>query len=630
MDITLKIVQHEGDCLSVSYDDLRPKQKRVVRYEGGPLLVLAGPGTGKTEVLAHRIAYLITQKKVPPDEILAITFTKKATDEMLERLKEFGSLKDVQPHVSTLHAVSLNLLTDTMPGLFEFIADEDETLMLMKDAADDLDIKISHKELKKVANRIALLKANDKFPDEADKIDTIVRDLYKRYEQLLVFNRAIDLDGLVIRAVRSISSEYAPQIRHLLVDEFQDINRVEYKLIQILSRRANSLFVVGDDDQSIYGWRGADPTIIWDFENTFKGAKTETLEESVRCPGHFLKGALGVVSKCSNYKPKPIQPAGNEGNLINVLRSSSEVREARWIAEWIAKNTSSGYVEPQKIAILCPQLKLSEYVVKELRHKRVKVTFWRSGGIFASKAVRDILAYIRIFINRDDNLALRRCLESSTGWGIGAVGIRELRRAAEKYGHSLWEVLNNPRYPKLNRWRPRFKKFAQAIDELHQKTAKLQLEQAVHLIAKEVGATGGEIRKLGEFARSLPVDISLLDFLKEVNKNRGLDLEWGGPAPDEKENAVAVMSMHAAKGLTYDVIFVVGMDEDIFPNPTLDMDEQRRLCYVAMTRARKELFLCHSRRRVGPPARGQFKFCDPSRFISDIPNEHKKVVPNPY
>jgi len=618
--------------LPVSYDDLKPKQKQAVRYEGGPLLVLAGPGTGKTEVLIHRVAYLITQKKVHPDEILAITFTKKAANEMLERLKEFGGLKDAQPHVSTLHTESLNLLTDTMPESFEFIADDDETLMLMKDAADDLNLEISHKELKRIENRVALLKANDKFPSEVDedKIDTVVRELYKRYEQLLVFNKAIDLDGLVIRAVRSISSEYVLHIRQLLVDEFQDINRVEYRLIQILSRDSDGLFVVGDDDQSIYGWRGADPAIIWDFESAFKGAKVETLEESIRCPGHFLKGALGVVSKCSNYKPKPIRPAGDEGHLINILRSSSEVREARWIAEWIAQNTSSGYVEPQKIAILCPQLKLSEYVVEELRHKRVKVTFWRSGGIFASKAVRDILAYIRVFINRDDNLALRRCLESSTGWGIGAIGIGGLRRAAEKYGHSLWEVLNNPRYPELYTWRHRFKKFAQMIDELHQKTVKLQLEQVVHLIAKEVGDASGEIRKLGDFARSFPADISLSDFLKEVNKNRGLDLEWGGPAPDEKENAIAVMSMHAAKGLTYDVIFVVGADEDIFPNPTLDMDEQRRLCYVAMTRARKELFLCHSRRRTGPPARGQFKFCKPSRFISDISNEHKKSIPNLY
>jgi DNA helicase-2/ATP-dependent DNA helicase PcrA len=322
-----------GDSLSVSFNDLKPKQKQVVKYEGGPLLVLAGPGTGKTEVLTHRVAYLISQKKVSPKEILAITFTKKAANEMLERLKEFEGLKTFQPSVSTLHAESLNVLGEIGQPSFEFIADDDETLMLMKDASEDLNLEIGYRELKTLKRRIELLKANNRLPNEMDEngSDVMLKRLYERYELLLTYNKATDLGGLVVKAVRSIFKNYRPNVRQLLVDEYQDINRVEYRLIQLLARDADGLFVVGDDDQSIYGWRGADPSIIWDFENTFKGAKIESLEDSIRCPEHILKGALGVVSKCSNYKHKSIHSARGEGSKIHILRSSSEIAEARCI-----------------------------------------------------------------------------------------------------------------------------------------------------------------------------------------------------------------------------------------------------------------------------------------------------------
>ena len=617
--------------MPVPFRNLNTRQKEVVKHKRRTLLVLAGPGTGKTEVLTHRVAHLL-RVGVNPKEILAVTFSRKAAGEMAERLNEFG-LEEI-PRTSTLHSESLRILGET-GKTSKFLVADDESRLLLRDALEDLSLGASAKELKRWEQLLKLQKADGRIPSEIiirDKTTRILRAVYDRYEQILAFNGAIDLDGLVLKVVRALSDSsniYLPQERHILVDEYQDINRAEHRLVQILAQTAKSLFVVGDDDQSIYGWRGADPGIIRKFENEFEGAQVEILEESMRCPEHILQAALGVVSKDPAHRHNPLCSGKGPGNRVYLLDSSSETAEAWWIANWISRNVLADSTELRCIAVLCKRLDLAEDIVAYLKRRGISVTYWRSGGLFANENVREILWYARVLADRSDNLALRRCVMVRRGTGIGTVGMSELRRLAEREGLPLWDVLAKAKeYQQLGRWRSAFERFAAIIDHLRTKSTKLKPDEIIDLVAKSLGTSKlSGVAKLKNFAASLPANSTIEDFISEVNKNRGLDLAEGGPEPEDTSDAVAVMSMHSAKGLTYDIVFLLGMDESILPDPTQDENEQRRLCYVAMTRAKKELFLCHAKRRKGP-AVGGFSFLNPSPFVADIPREHMEVISN--
>jgi DNA helicase-2/ATP-dependent DNA helicase PcrA len=620
--------------LPVSFDELYTKQKKIIRHRSGPLLVLAGPGTGKTEVLTHRMAYLVNNRNVRPEEILGITFSRKAASEMTERLKEFKGFEKNQPRTSTLHAEALRILSGIGSNNI-FLLDDDETWLLMMDAAEDLGLNLRARELRKLERAIGLLKANNKLPDEIPCIDEqnrTLKNLYERYEALLSFNRAIDLDGLIVKVVRVLSSSglsYDPKIKHVLVDEYQDINQAEFEFIKILAKNVDSLFVVGDDDQSIYSWRGADPNIIRRFQKDFSGAQVEMLEESHRCTEHILKGAQAIVSRDPNYQHKPLHSVKGEGAPIHILVSKSWTAEAIWIANWIRDNLSKDLYKPGNIVILCKTLKLADFLIEQLRIVGIDFVFWRSGSFLDRDVVRNILAHIRLIVDKEDNLALRRCMHTATGQGVGKTGISKIRRIAEKHSCSLWEVLiNSDKFIEIQRWRRHIKRFTAKIQELENKSSKLKLNETIDLIAKEIGASKKDsVDKLKDFAASLATDTSLKDFLAEVNRNRGLDLAGGVPEPEEEKDAVTIMSMHSAKGLTYDVVFLLGMEQGIFPDPSQNINEQRRLCYVAMTRARKELFLCYSKALKGPLARG-LDFYNPSSFLYEIPKKHREVIPN--
>lgn len=617
-----------GITLPVAFDELDPTQRSAVTHRGEPLLVLAGPGSGKTEVLTHRIAYLLNHCNVAPQEILAVTFSRRAANNMRECLEDLGVLGESQPRVSTLHSEALRVL-GRVGSFFKFLVDEYEAKMLIRDAAFDLNLDVSYRSLKEFKEQIQLLKGANKLPEEIPEDDSetsTIRQVYERYEQLLGFNHAIDLDGLVLRVVRVLEeadeNRNHAQARYLLVDEYQDINRAEYRFIQILAENAESLFVVGDDDQSIYGWRGANPTIIREFCDCFEGASVEILERSFRCPDHILAGALSIVSFDPGHHEKPLCSAVGEGSLIHVVNSPSEVAEAAGIAEWISHTDT----DLNKIAVLSKMLSLAEPLSGILGGYGINATFWKSWDLFARDEVRNILAYIRFLVDSNDNLPLRMAMQNPRR-GIGPVAIRNLRHIAEKNQCSLWDIIvEADHYRDLSRWSSNLRRFVSTIEEIRERCNNLDVDGVIRLIAHEIGASRhANVEKLREFAQSLSPDISPQDFLSEVNKNRGVDLAGGGAEPEEDRNAVALMSMHSAKGLTYDVVFMLGMDEEIFPNLTQNINEQRRLCYVAMTRARKELFLCHSRRRSGPPAHG-LNFYNPSRFIFNIPNEHKEEI----
>jgi len=616
--------------MPVPFEKLDSKQQDIVKHEKGSLLVLAGPGTGKTEVLTHRIAYLATQKKIPPKKILAITFSRKAAGEMKDRLGEFPGLEKTEFHVSTLHAESL-LLLHRIGVARKFLVADDEARLLMKDAAEDIGLASNAKTIAFYHKKMNLLKANNITPDEVSKQP--LGAFYQRYEELLDFNNATDLDGRVLKVVRTLLSNNSANCPHsnvhLLVDEYQDINQAEYELIQILAANAASLFVVGDDDQSIYGWRGADPNIIRNFENDFIDGQIKILGRSHRCPGHILTGAYAVVSKDPGCIQKTLHSSKGDGAPIHILLSKSWTVEAFWIIEWIKKYLEKNGTKPSDIVILSKALSLADFLFGQLSSAGIKATFWRSGGFLTDKDVIDILSHIRLIVNKDDNLALRRCLTTITGYGIGNVAQDKLRLIAEKTKSCLWEaVCNASKYRGLWRWQEQLKRFKTEIQKIDEECSKLTPEQALALLAKRMGTSKlANIKRLRDFAKSLSEKSSMEDMLNEINKSRGIDLAGGGAKPETEEEAVAIMSLHSAKGLGYKVVFILGMDEDILPDSKQDECEQRRLCYVAMTRAKEELFLCHSSARKGPVARG-LSFYKPSRFLREIPAKCREVITN--
>lgn len=618
--------------MSVSFEDLNPKQKEIVRHEAGPLLVLAGPGTGKTEVLTQRIAYLSAQKKIPPERILAVTFSRKAANEMIDRLRKFPSLENTQFNISTLHSESLRRLNEIGGGRKFLIAD-DEARLLIKDAAEDLGLGTDWKTLGFLEKEVKLAKANNQLPNEVS--DQSLQGFYQRYEELLDFNDAIDLDGLVLRVTRALltrTSGLFPNVfeGHLLVDEYQDINQAEYKLIQVLAAQAESLFVVGDDDQSIYGWRGADPRIIRHFSNDFQNGRIEILEQSHRCSGHILAGAYAIVSKDAGCIRKPICSSKGAGNPIHILLSKSWSVEAIWIADQIRKYLSNGSTKPSSIAILVKSPSIAEMLVDQLRIVGIDATYWRSGGFLSDRNVLDVLAYVRLIVDKEDNLALRRCL-TTAAYGIGDVAERKMRQLAEMNKCSLWEIMINvQKFEELHKWRNPIKKFVTRIKEAEDGFSELRIDKIIESIAKQIDKDKlTNVKKLQGFAESLPDETKLKDFLDQINKNRGVDLAGGGPQPESEAETVAVMSMHSSKGLGFEIVFILGMDEGLLPDLSQDEYEQRRLCYVAMTRAKNELFLCHSKTRKGPAAKGH-SFYTPSSFLSDIPKEHRDIINNEY
>jgi DNA helicase-2/ATP-dependent DNA helicase PcrA len=613
--------------MSVPFDKLSDQQKALVKQEKGPLLVIAGPGTGKTEVLTHRVADLIAERKVSPDRILAITFGRKAAREMIERLSGMPKLQNAKLNVSTLHAESLKLLKEIGLGR-KFLVADDEARLIVQDAAYDTIFGQDRKTLKTLADKLKLWKARNIIPSEVTDED--LQKFYRRYEELLDFNNAIDLDGLVLRVVRAQGFEEVSFPDHLLVDEYQDINQAEYELIRILARNTHGLFVVGDDDQSIYSWRGAEPEIIRRFGKDFAGASVEVLKESRRCFGHILAGAYSIVSRDPACIPKSVCSSKGDGPPIHILLSKSYSVEAYWITNWIKDHLSKNPTKPSEIVILVTTPKLAESLVAQLKIEKIEATYWRPGGFISDKDVIDVLAHIRLVADKTDNLALRRCFTAAS-YRVGLAAQRLLRHIAEKEGCSLWEVLVNARkFRELDRWRQPFAEFVIGVNRMEADFSRLKKGEIIRSVAKRIGVDQKvNVNRLRDFAESIPDEVSLQDFLSSINSLRGVDIEGGGAEPEEGKEAVAIMTMHSAKGLGYKIVFILGMDENILPDPRRDECEQRRLCYVAMTRAKQELFLCHSKMRIGPVARGH-SFYSPSGFLGNIPPEHRELIYNEY
>jgi len=394
-----------------------------------------------------------------------------------------------------------------------------------------------------------------------------------------------------------------------------------------LDINTKSLFVVGDDDQSIYGFRGADPKIIHEFIGYFDGAERKILEESRRCTSHILEAAKQIVRKSSTFIEKPSKSELGEGNKVNILVSTDGELESEWVSDRIFRMVNSKEYEPKDISIIVKTLNLAQNTYNKMQRKGVRCLYWRPNMMFKDKAVKEILSFIRLFIDREDNIALRSCINAYKGFGIGKKGMYVLKNIAEKYRIPIWEILTNADdYNECGRWEKNYLEFANKINELNKKLEDMSITEFIDYIINEINIKENEqVSKLKEIIDEDEMT-SLLDFYIEYNKKRGIELGQDNVELDD-DNAVNIMSLHASKGLGFEVVFILGLDEEIFPNLEQDIEEQRRLCYVAMTRAEKELFMCYSTERTGPFAQGH-SYYQPSRFIREISNEHANVIYN--
>ncbi|MEA3432841.1 MAG: ATP-dependent helicase [candidate division WOR-3 bacterium] len=606
---------------------LTEEQKDIVESIGKPMVVLAGPGTGKTEVLAHRILHLLKQILVSKEEIIGITFTTKAAEQMKKRLTELGLSAEDHPLICTLHSLSVRMLKDKgneigMPEEFT-IGNGYESYLVLGDAILDVNPRAKGK-IKQYSNKILLLKANRKRPD--DLKDGLFKKIYTRYQELLWFHSALDFQDLIMNAYKllEISQEtrntYHTKCTRLLVDEFQDINRAEYSLIQLLADKSTGLFVVGDDKQSIYGWRGGDPKIILGFTNDFVGAIQKPMTICFRCPEKIIRGADEFIKRKS-----PLNPQQKDSEPIYILDCKSDVQEAKYISQWIKNTVETGEYEPKDIAILYRGGDIADKIAASLAKANIRII---KPSLEETKHVREFIACLRLIIDRRDSLALRVCLASKLAKGIGNKAIKKIRKYAEANDCSFWNALTVAQNDSsFKRWHKPLKIFNQLFESLSVTAAKTDLKNLLWVVAEKLGyKKETRIVQIIKKSETIPRDWSLYNFIQNIRGLKGektADPRESGEGEDDA--AVLFITTHSVKGLQRKVVFVLGMEKGNFPKLNGDIEEQKRLFYVAMTRAKEKLFLCYAKKREGKAAQG-YNFYDKSPFIFDIPNSYRKFI----
>lgn len=605
---------------------LTEEQKDIVECIGRPMLVLAGPGTGKTEVLACKILHLLKENLASKEEIIGITFTTKAAEQMRNRLIELDLLIKDQPLICTLHSLSMRLLKDKgnkidIPEEF-LIADGYEASLVLSDAIFDINPKVRIK-IKKYSNRILLLKADKKRPDDIS--NGLFKKIYTRYQELLKFHCALDFQDLILEACKlletcaEVKNSYQERSRNLLIDEFQDINKTEYFLLRLLANRGTGFFVVGDDKQSIYSWRGGNPKIILGFTQDFAGAIKKPMTICFRCPEKIIRGADEFIRR-----EPPLNPHRKDSEPIKILDCKSDVQEAKYIFEWIKAAIKNDQYLPKDIAILYRGGDIADKIAESLTEANIPII---RPSPEETKHIREFIACLRLIVDRRDSLALRVCLASKLARGIGNKAIKNIRDYAEANGCSLWDALittqNNNSF---KRWHKSMKAFNQLFGDLSTTASKVKLNKLLYNVAKIFGyEKEPRIVEMVRKSKQIPDDWSLYDFIQEIRGLKGEKSADPRESGEEEVNAILLITMHSVKGLQRKNIFVLGMEKGNFPQLNGDVEEQRRLCYVAMTRAEEKLFLCYAKKREGKSARG-YNFYDKSPFIFDIPDSYREFI----
>ena len=637
------------------YDTLNEPQREAVLHADGPLLILAGAGSGKTRVLTHRIAYLIEELGVNPWNILAITFTNKAAGEMRQRVDNLVGFGSESIWVSTFHSMCVRILRRFIDRLgydSRFtIYDADDQKTLMKAVCKKVDIDTKQFKERMLLSVISSAKNEMILPEEfelnagGDFAQLKIAKVYREYEAQLKANNALDFDDLLVKTVQLLQTQpdvrenYQERFRYIMVDEYQDTNTVQFKLVSLLAGKYRNLCVVGDDDQSIYKFRGANIRNILDFEKEYPDAKVIKLEQNYRSTGNILNAANGVIRNNKGRKNKTLWTANGEGEKISLRQFDTAYDEAEFIAEEIKKEVRDGasYNDNAVLYRTNAQSRLLEekFIAMNIPYKIV-------GGInfYARREIKDILAYLKTVDNGQDDLSVRRIINVPKR-GIGLTTINRIQEASDERGISFYEALLAPEMiPGVGRSASKLDSFAALIEYFKGQAEKESLTDLLNEILDMTGYAQNleaddeidaesrlqNIEELLNKAAAYEEDCedrdekaTLNGFLEEVALVADID------SLEEDQDYVVLMTLHSAKGLEFPHVYLAGMEDGLFPSYMTitgddpeELEEERRLCYVGITRAEQKLTLTCARKRM---VRGETQYNRISRFVSEIPPE---------
>lgn len=634
------------------YDTLNTEQREAVYHTEGPLLILAGAGSGKTRVLTHRIAYLIDEKGVNPWNILAITFTNKAAGEMRERVDTLVGFGSESIWVSTFHSTCVRILRRFIDRLGYdnnfTIYDADDQKTVMKDVCRYL--KIDTKMFKERALLGEISSAKDEMITpgefllraEEDFRRKKIAQVYEEYEKTLRSNNALDFDDLLLKTVQLLETQpdvleyYQERFRYIMVDEYQDTNTVQFQLIKILAGKYRNLCVVGDDDQSIYKFRGANIKNILSFEDVFTDAKVIKLEQNYRSTTNILDAANAVISHNVGRKEKKLWTENGKGEKIKCREFDTAYDEADYIVGDIKDKVKDGSFAYHDHAILYRTNAQSRMF--EERFVTANIPYKVVGGVnfYSRKEIKDLLAYFKTIDNGKDDLAVKRIINVPKR-GIGATTINRVQENAAERGITFYEALSSVELiPNIGRSGSKLTSFVALIEHFKQRASEISLSELMDEIIEMTayteyleaeGEEEAEARmenidelknKIVAYEESCETELPTLSgFLEEVALVADID------SLDENSDYVVLMTLHSAKGLEFPRVYLAGMEDGLFPSymtitaddPT-ELEEERRLCYVGITRAKQELTLTYARRRM---IRGETQYNKMSRFLKEVP-----------
>ena len=615
---------------------LNENQQKAVVHKEGPMLVLAGAGSGKTSVLTNRIAYLI-EDGVSPANILAITFTNKAAREMKERVTKLIGADARYIQISTFHSFGLKILKEN----YEFlgydknfiILDSDDTLTVVKKLMKDLNMNPKYYNARELRGKISSAKNELITPEKFKKqeYDEKIVTLYKKYCQKLKAGNSVDFDDLLILPIKlfeispSILNSYQERYKYILIDEYQDTNEAQYVFSKMISKKYRNIFVVGDNDQAIYAFRGANYKNILNFEKDYPDCKTILLEENYRSTKTILNAANSVIKHNKLRKDKNLWSNNEEGDKIKYIKTDDEKAEGDYVVKEIKKIAENG-TSYDDIAILYRTNAQSRSIEEAMLKANIPYRIIGSFYFYNRKEIKDLLCYLRLINNPKDDVSLTRVINVPKR-GIGNVTIANINARAEENNISMFEAITSGKELA----------FKQLIEELQASSENKTLTELVELVLEKSGlkkelseekTLENEIRleNLEEF-KSITKnyenefgEVSLDDFLNEIS------LVSDVTEHSEGNNKVSLMTVHSVKGLEYDYVFIIGMEEGIFPHynsimegTTEAIEEERRLCYVAITRAKKKLWIINTKKRM---LYGQTQVNAPSRFIDEIDDKY--------
>ena len=632
------------------YDSLNPAQKEAVYCTEGPLLILAGAGSGKTRVLTHRISYLIDEKDVNPWNILAITFTNKAAGEMRERVDRLVGMGAEQIWVSTFHSMCVRMLRRFIDHLGYdrnfTIYDTDDQKNVMKEVCKKLNIDTKIYKERMILSAISSAKnemissREYELAAQGDYSKRRIAEAYNEYEAVLRKNNALDFDDLLVKTVELLKNNedvlklYQDRFKYIMVDEYQDTNTVQFKLVSLLAGKYRNLCVVGDDDQSIYKFRGANIYNILNFEKEYPDATVIKLEQNYRSTKHILDTANAVIRNNTGRKDKTLWTANEEGKKVRLRRYQNERDEALHIVSEIGNKVSKGEAKYNEFAILYRTNAQSR--VLEERFVTQSIPYKIVGGVnfYQRKEIKDILAYLKTIDNGRDDLAVRRIINIPKR-GIGATTLSRVADYGAQRGLNFYESLEMcDDIPMIGKAADKIKGFVNMIDVFKAKLDYIGLAELVQEILDETGYVKeleaesteeamGRIENIDELMNKVIAyeeeedEPTLSGFLEDVALVSDID------GLDETEDYVVLMTLHSAKGLEFPYVYLSGMEDGLFPSymsivndDPLEIEEERRLCYVGITRAMKELTLTCARSRM---VHGTTQYNKVSRFVEEIP-----------